>query len=78
LLPFEEDAVAGADVDGAEEHAFRVLACDWHYPGRPHRRPRRSQRWKEPQQRPIGDQDDIAGLEARSQATAESPFFCGR
>ena len=78
VLPREHDAVRGADVDPAEEHALRVLARDRHDPRRPHRGPCRAQRREEPQQRPVGDEDDVAGPHARSQATAESPFFCPR
>jgi hypothetical protein len=76
--PSEHDAVRRADVDRAEEHPFRVLARHRHHPRRAHWCPRRSQRWKEAEQRPVGDEDDVAAPDARPQATAESPFFCAR
>jgi len=78
LLSFEDDAVCGADVDCAEEHPLRVLARDRHDARRAHRRPRRAERREEPEQRPVGDENDVAGPNARAQATAESPFFCAR
>jgi hypothetical protein len=78
LLPFEDDAVRRMDVDRAEEHPFRVLPGDGHDSRPSDGGPRRPQRWKESQERPIGNQHYIAGPKARSQATAESPFFCAR
>ena len=77
-LAREHDAMRGAKVVGAEQHPLRVLARDRDDGRRPHRGPRRAQRREQAEQRPIGDEDNIAGPNARSHATAESPFFCAR
>jgi len=74
----EHEAMAGAHIDRPEEHALGVGPRDGHDSGHPDRRPRRSQRWEEPQQRPVGEQHNVAGPNSRSQATPNSPFFCAR
>ena len=78
VLPLEHDTVSRANADGAEEHALRVGARDRDDARGADRRPRRAQRRKEALERSIGDQHHVGGLDRRSQATAESPFFCAR
>jgi hypothetical protein len=70
--------VGRVDVDRAEEDAFRVVARDRHHTRCADRRPGGAKRREEAEERPVGDQDDVAPPNSRSQATANSPFFCPR
>jgi len=74
--PRQHDTVAGLRIHGAEEHCLRVGAGDHNGARGPNGRPRGAQRREEAQQRPVGEEHDIARRDCRSQAATESPFFC--
>ena len=76
--PRDDDAMRGGQADCPEQHDLRVPPRYQHFRGRADRRPRGTQRWEQSQQRPIREEDDVARADVCSQATAESPFFCGR
>lgn len=78
LFPREHYAVCRPDFDRAEQHTLCVPASDRHDARRPDRRPGGAERWEHAQDRPVADKHRVAGLESRSQATAETTFFCPR
>jgi hypothetical protein len=67
--------VRGSHIARAKQYTFGVLAGDGHLGLRADRGPHRPERWKQPQQRPVGEQQHVARLEPPFQPSDNAPFL---
>jgi len=67
--------VRGSHIDRAKQCTFGVLAGNGHLGLRADRSPHSPERWEQPQQRPVGEQQHVARLERGFQPSDNAPFL---